>query len=634
MFQQIRSLTLLLCGFLFILGSGAASAGDNLNTAPSLEPAAGEEPVAQYAISLHGNPKYPEDFTHLDYVNPNAPKGGTLRLSRVGTFDSLNPFIVKGVPAAGLNYIRSGYVYESLMQNAWDEPFTLYGVIAKSITVAPDKSWVHFKIRDEAKWHDGTPITSEDVIWSFETLTEHGQPFFKAYWQDVETITPDGDKGVTFKFSHGGNAELPLIIAEMSILPKHYWTAEGRDFTQTSLEPPLGSGPYKIGKISAGQSIEYVRHDDWWGKDLPFFKGMYNFDRVVYDYYKDENVKHEAFLAGNYDVKDETTAKTWQEGYKVSADKAKSLIKEEIEHKRPQGMTAFIYNIRRPALSDKTVREALGYAYDFEWSNKQFAYGDYVRTDSYFENSALASFGLPSESELEILNAYKGRIPEDVFTTEFSVPKTDGSGQIRNNLRKAVNLLESAGFDQFNDQDIRYKTLEDGSIQALEIEILHYSPVYERWILPFIKNLGRIGVKANFRVVDPAQFQNRVNSFDFDIIIGNIGQSDSPGNEQREFWSSEKADIQGSRNYIGIKDPVVDEMIEGIIKAESREDLVRKTRALDRVLLWNHYVIPMWHYPKWRIAYWDKIKRPQTLSNIDPLIGYTWWSNIQTDKAE
>ncbi len=629
MFRKTLLSAVLFLGCVSITSSSYANASDNETTMDkenAIEPATGNTPEPQHAIALHGAPKYPLDFQHVSYVNPNAPKGGTLRLAQIGTFDSLNPFIVKGVPAAGLNYLRSGFVYESLMQNAWDEPFSLYGVIAESITVAPDKSWVTFKIREEAKWHDGVPITSDDVIWTFRTLTEKGQPFFNAYWHDVESITPNGAKSVTFNFSTEGNAELPLIIAEMTVLPKHFWTAEGRNFTQTSLEPPLGSGPYKVGKVQPGQSIEFTRNPDWWGKDLPFFKGMYNFDRVVYDYYKDENVKHEAFLAGNYDIKEENTAKTWHEGYSIPADRAKYLIKEEVEHNRPQGMTAFIMNIRRPALQDKNVREALSYAYDFEWSNKQFAYGDYVRTDSYFENSELASFSRPDEAELEILNTYKGQIPEEIFTKEFKVPMTDGSGKVRNNLRHAIKLLEEAGYTEFDNDDIRVKTMSDGSTQSLEIEILHYSQTYERWVLPFIKNLKRIGVKANFRVVDTAQFQNRVNDFDFDILIGGIGQSGSPGNEQREFWGSDKADIKGSRNYIGIKDPVVDEMVNGIITAKSREDLVRKTRALDRVLLWNYYVVPMWHYPKWRLAYWDKIKRPDTLSDISPLISYSWWS--------
>ncbi|PCJ98635.1 MAG: hypothetical protein COA45_07930 [Zetaproteobacteria bacterium] len=590
-----------------------------------IEPSAGSEP--QHAIALHGTPKYPAGFTHVDYVNPNAPKGGTIRRHVVGTFDSLNPFIVKGNPAMGLNYLRSGLMYESLMQNAWDEPFSLYGVIAKNITIADDKSWVKFNLREEAQWHDGVPITAADVIWTFETLTQKGQPFYKAYWGDVETITADGDKSVTFTFSVKGNAELPLIIAELTILPKHYWTQGGRDFSKTTLDIPLGSGPYKISKIDAGRSIEYTRNPDWWGKDLPLFKGMNNFDTIRYDYYRDNNVAHEAFLSQDYDAKEETTAKIWYEGYKVSKNKATQLTKEEINHSRPLGMTAFIYNIRRPVFQDVAVREALNYAYDFEWSNKQFAHGDYIRTDSFFENSNLASTGLPSEEELIILEPLRGKIPERVFTTTYTPPLTNGSGNNRNNLRIAVNKLEMAGYRALNDAGYRYKTLDDGTQRVLEFEILHYSPVYERWILPFIKNLKRVGVKANFRVVDSAQFQRRVDTFDYDIIIANIGQSSSPGNEQREYWGSDRADMNGSRNYIGIKDPVIDELITGIIHATSREDLVTKTRALDRILLWNHYVIPMWHYPKWRLAYWDTLKRPDTLSHISPMITQTWWSS-------
>lgn len=588
-------------------------------------PAFAQEP--QHAISLHGTPKYGPNFKHLDYVNPDAPKGGTLKQHVIGTFDSLNPFIVKGSPAAGMSFIRSGLVYESLMQNAWDEPFTLYGILAESITVADDKSWVSFKLREEAKWHDGVPVTADDVIWTFETLTEKGQPFFKAYWGDVETIEAISDKEVMFKFGVAGNAELPLIIAEMSILPKHYWTAEGRNFDETSLEPPLGSGPYKIGKVDSGRSIEYVRNPDWWGKDLPFFKGMYNFDRLQYDYYRDDNVAHEAFLSHDYDVKQENTAKTWQERYTVAKSKQSQLKKEIIENERPSGMQAFVYNIRRPVFQDIKVREALAYGFDFEWSNKQFAYGDYIRTNSFFENSELASHvGLPSEDELKILEPVRDQIPPRVFTDIYQAPVTDGSGNIRNNLRVGIKLLEEAGYTELNEEGIRYKTLEDGSKQLLKFEMLHFSSTFERWVLPFVKNLKRMGVDANFRIVDTAQFQRRVDSFDFDMLLSGFGQSNSPGNEQREFWGSDKAAVNGSRNYIGIQDPVIDDMITGIIHATSREDLVTKTRAMDRVLLWNHYVIPMWHYPKWRIAYWDNITRPENLSGISPLISTTWWA--------
>ncbi len=608
---------------ILVLSTGAAFAQE-ANTPPLSEnpapPTAGAEAAVtpKHAVAMHGEPKYGPDFTHLDYANPDAPKGGTLKQSAIGTFDSLNPFIVKGSPAAGMQFIRSSLIYDSLMQNSLDEPFSLYGIVAESIELPEDRSYVAFNLRPQAKWHDGKPITAEDVKWTFETLREKGSPFFKAYWGDVNKITVESQTRVRFDFAVKGNAELPLIIAEMTILPKHYW--EGKNFDQTSLTPPLGSGPYKVGKIEPGKSIEYVRNDDYWGKDLPFWKGHNNFDRLVYDYYRDSNIALEAFFAGEYDVREENTAKLWATAYDVPQVKDGRIKMEEIENARPAGMQAFIMNIRKPVFKDVKVREALAYAFDFEWSNKQFAYGTYIRTNSHFENSDLASKGLPEGRELEILNQYKGRIPESVFTVEYKAPVTDGSGNARDNLRKAAQLLDEAG----------YKTGTDG-IRAkdglrLEFEILDSNPMFERWVLPFVQNLKRIGVKANFRVIDAAQYQNRMNEYDYDMTIGNFGQSDSPGNEQRDFWGSDKADMPGSRNYIGIKDKAVDEMIEAIIRADSREELVAQVHALDRVLLAGHYVIPMWHYPKWRLAYWTKLQRPENLSGISPAVSQTWWS--------
>ncbi len=598
-------------------------------TAPAEDMAKdGDDVITAHAIALHGAPKYAADFTHVDYVNPDAPKGGTLRIGTAGTFDSLNPFIVKGNPAPGMTFLRSGHVFESLMQNSWDEPFTLYGVLAESITLPKDRSWVSFKIRDEAKWNDGVPITAEDVVWTFKTLKSEGQPFFKAYWGDVESVTADSEKDVTFKFKVKGNAELPLIIAEMSVLPKHYW--EGRDFQAgTVTDIPLTSGPYKFGKIDAPRSIEYVRNENWWGKDLPFYKGKNNFDRIVYDLYRDQTVMHEAFISGAFDYKMETSQQKWVTDYDVPAVKDGRLIKEKIDNERPAGMQAYIYNLRRPLFQDVKVRKALNYAVDFEWSNQKMAYGEYKRTNSYFENSELASHrgGLPSEGELEILNPLKDQLPPEVFTEIYKAPVTDGSGNARANLRDGIKILEDAGWVLGKDK-IRRKTMADGTELELKFEIIDAegsAKHMERWVLPFLKNLERMGVKATFRPVDAAQFQERLNTFDFDVIIGGFGQSNSPGNEQREFWSSEKADMEGSRNYAGIKNPAIDVIIEQIIKAESREDLVTKVRALDRVLLWNHYVIPMWYYDKWRIAYWAHIKRPENLTGIAPLVTETWW---------
>ncbi len=577
-------------------------------------------PAPVHAIALHGQPKYPADFTHVSYVNPNAPKGGTLKLNAIGTFDSLNPFIIKGTPAAGLNFLRSGFVYESLMQNAWDEPFTLYGVLAQSIEMPEDKSWVAFNIRPEATWADGKPVTAADVKWTFETLTTQGQPFYRAYYGDVASVESLTDKRVKFTFKVAGNAELPLIVAEMAIMPKHFWEAEGREFNKSTLEPPLGSGPYKIGKVDAGRSIEYIRRDDWWGKDLALFKGFNNFDRVQYDYYRDDNVSLEAFFAGEFDVQIENTAKLWETAYNAAPVMDGRIIKEEIENKRPAGMQAFIYNTRRPLFADKAVRKALAYAFDFEWSNKQFAYGAYTRTDSYFENSELASSDSPPQGkELEILERFRGQIPDEVFTTPYKAPLTDGSGNARANLRQAIKILDDAGWT-LGEDGIRTK-----DSKRLQFEILDANPQFERWVLPFIKNLKRIGAEANFRVVDSAQYQNRMNDFDFDMTISSFGQSDSPGNEQRDFWGSEKADQTGSRNYIGVKNPALDKLIEELVQTKSREELTTIVRAMDRILLSEYYVIPMWHYNKWRIAHWSHISRPDPLSDISPLISQTWW---------
>lgn len=581
-----------------------------------------ETATPQPSIALHGAPKYPADFPHFNYVNPDAPKGGTLRLFSLGSFDSLNPFIVKGLPASDF----SDLVYESLMQNSSDEPFSMYGVLAESISVPEDRSWAEFKIRKEAKWADGKPVTADDVVWSFETLTTKGAPQYKIYWADVEKAVAIDEKTVRFTFKVKENAELPLIIAQISVLPKHFWTSEGRNFEKTSLDVPLGSGPYKVGKITAGSSLEIVYDENWWGKDLPINKGRYNFSRIVWDYYRDENVAHEAFVGGAFDAKAENVAKIWQTGYNVPALKDGTLKQELIDNAVPAGMQAFVYNTRRPIFADKTVRQALANALDFEWSNKQFAYGDYIRNNSYFENSELAASGLPSPEELKILEPLRGKIPDEVFTTEYNPPRTDGTGNMRENTRAAIKLLESAGYNKLDEDGIRYKETESGK-QRLEFEIMYYSPVFERWVLPFIQNLKRVGAKANFRIVDVAQFQNRLNVFDYDMTILTVPQSESPGNEQREYWGSEKADTPGSRNYMGVKDPVIDELVTGIIHAKSREDLVTRTRALDRVLLWNHYVIPMWHYPKWRLAYWtNKVKRPDTLSGKSPLIATTWWA--------
>ena len=581
-----------------------------------------QDVVPKHGIAMHGDVKYAPGFAHLDYVNPEAPKGGTLKLATTGSFDTLNPFIVKGSPAAGLTFLGNNLVFESLMEQSDDEAFSMYGLLAETIELPESREWVAFNLREQAKFHDGHPVTADDVVWTFNTLLEHGTPFFRAYYGDVETVKAESETRVKFSFKNSLNKELPLIIAQLPVLPKHFWTVEGRDFTKTTLEPPLGSGPYKISEVKAGQSITYQRAKDWWGRNLPINKGRYNFDKIEYAYYRDDNVALEALFAGEYDMRLENTAKLWATAYDAPPVQDGRIVKEEIENGRPAGMQGFIYNTRRPLFQDKHVRKALAYAFDFEWSNRKYAYDAYTRTDSFFENSELASSDLPSEDELKILEPLRGQIPDSVFSETYQPPKTDGSGNVRANLRAAMQILNEAGY-KLGEDGIR---VHEETGQRLSFEIIDSNPAFERWTLPFISNLKRIGVEAGFRTVDTAQYQNRINSFDFDMTIGVLAQSSSPGNEQRDYWNSAKADMEGSRNIIGVKDPVIDDLVEKIINAPDRKALVTRTRALDRVLLANYFVIPHWHFNKWRIAYWSHLARPANLSPVNPGITQTWWN--------
>lgn len=568
--------------------------------------------TAQHGIALHGDPKYGKNFTHFDYVNPGAPKGGEVRLAAIGTFDTLNPFTLKGVAATD-----AGLVFETLMAASLDEPFSQYGWIAESVTVAPDRSWVSYKIRPEARFHDGKPITPEDAIFSFETLRDKGHPFYRSYYKDVVKAEKTGEREVKFTFKGPGNTELPLIMGQLPVLAKHFW--QGKDFTATTLEPILGSGPYKIDKFTPGRSIAYKRIDDWWAKDLPINKGRSNFDTIRYDYYRDTTVAIEALFAGRYDFRAENIAKEWATAYTTDAVKKGQIVRQEIKNELPSGMQAFIFNVRREIFKDRRVREALGYAFDFEWSNKNVAYGAYKRTDSYFVNSELAAHGLPSPDELKILEPYRGKIPDEVFTKEFKNPSTDGSGDNRENLRKAAALLQEAGW-----------TLKDGKLlnakgEPFKFEIVDESALFDRWLQPFLRNLERLGIEARLRTVDTAQYQNILDTFDFDMTIHVFPQSLSPGNEQRDYWNSARADQKGGRNLIGIKNPVVDELVEKLVHAHDRAGLVTLCRALDRVLLWNYYVIPQWYTGGYRLAYWDIFGQPTLAPKYGLGFPETWW---------
>ena len=568
------------------------------------------DPLPVHALAMHGQPKYAPDFKHFDYVNPDAPKGGTLRLGATGGFDSFNPYIIRGDPGPSDSI-------ETLLTPSADEAFTEYGLIAESIQVPEDRSWVIFTLRPEARWHDGKPITVDDVIFSFETLTTKGAPFYRFYYGSVAKVEEVGEREVKFSFTEAMNRELPLIIGQMPILPKHYW--EGRDFEAPTLEPPLGSGPYKVKSFEAGRYIVLERVKDYWGKDLAVNVGQENFDVIRYDYFRDESVVRQALKSGVLDFRAENQAKAWAVDYDVPAVRDGRLKKESIEHERPTGMQGFTFNTRREIFKDPRVRQAITYAFDFEWTNKNLFFGLYTRSESYFANSELASRGLPEGEELEILERYRGRIPDEVFTTEYRAPATDGSGWPRDNLKKAFDLFAEAGWVV---RDMKLVNAETG--RPMTFEFLLVQQNFERLVLPFKRNLARLGIDMSVRLVDQSQYINRLNEYDFDMVSGLWGQSDSPGNEQREFWGSTAADQPGSRNTIGIKDPVIDALIELIIQAPTRESLVARCRALDRVLLWGHYVVPNWHSRADRILYWDKFSRPE----VTPLQGTStsyWW---------
>lgn len=582
-------------------------------------PAYAEDVKPVHGIAMHGDLKYPADFTHFDYVNSNAPKGGKLRLSALETFDSFNPYIVKGVPADGI-----GLIYATLTEQSADEPFSEYAALAGSIEMPQDRSWIIFNIRPEAKWEDGKPVTADDVKWTYDALMKDGQPFYKSYYADITKVEVLTDKKVKFTFKGQGNLELPLIVGQMPVLPKHYWTAKDHKFSETTLTPPPGNGPYRIASFQAGRGIVYERVKNWWGENLPVYKGRYNFDAITYDYYRDRDVELESLLGGSSDFRQEYTAKAWATSYNAPVVKDGRVIKKEIKNGLPQGMQAFGYNLRRPVFQDQAVRKALDYAFDFDWSNKQFAYGAYKRSRSFFSNSEMAAPDSPPSGHVkEVLEEFKDQLPASVFTTRYEPPKTDGSGNNRANLRMAMKILDDAGY-KIGPDGIRINP-KTGKPLSFEFLTNGGNAALDRWIIPFTQNLKKIGVAATFRVVDVSQYVNRLNSFDYDVIITSFPQSLSPGNEQREFWKSDRADLNGSRNTLGIKNPVVDKLVEMIISAPTREDLVARCQALDYVLLDGNYVIPNWHIPAWRIAYWNKFGMPDKQAPYALGVADTWW---------
>ncbi len=583
--------------------------------------------AAEHAIAMHGQPKYGPDFKHFDYANPNAPKGGTLRLGTTGTFDSLHPFIVRGtVPrAAAFDLFSSTSFYETLLARSWDEPFSLYGLIAKDVSAPEDRSSVTFTLRPEARWQDGQLITADDVLFSYETLKEKGRPNHRTYYKKVEKAEKLGPMRVRFTFrpnpDESYDREMPLIMGLMPILAKHDW--EKRDFNQTMIAPPVSSGPYKITKVDPGRSITLTRDPFYWGRHLPVQRGLYNFNEVIFDYYRDENIALQAFKSGAFDLRREADLRKWASGYDCPALKDGKISLTRFPHQRPEAATGFIFNTRRAILNDPAFRQAASLAFDFGWINKTLFRGFYKRSESFFPNSELATSAHkpPTGLEKEILQKYAAHLPKTLFTEPVVPPETDGSSEERREaLLHAAEILARAGY-----------VLKEGNLYTprggrAAFEVMLADPTEEKIALEWSRNLGRLGIAVRVRTVDSAQYQARLNGFDYDVTTGRWFNSLSPGNEQVFFWGCAAAGQNGSRNYAGICDKTVDALAQAIPAAKNREELVATTRALDRVLLSGHYTVPFYYSGADQIAYWTtRLAHPDTTPLYGPILE-TWWS--------
>jgi microcin C transport system substrate-binding protein len=585
-----------------------------------LSPAPEADRIGVHGLALHGEPALPAGFTSLPYLNPDAPKGGTVHVSGFGSFDNLNPFILKG--EAGDNL---GALFDTLMYQSEDEAFTQYGLLAQSVDMPADRSWVAYTLRPEAKFADGTPVKASDVVFTFNTLKEKGNPFYRTYYADVVKVEAEGVHKVKFSFKGPGNRELPLVMGQLPVLAEHDW--KDKDFTATTLKALLGSGPYKIASLEQGRNIVYERRADYWGKDLAVNRGRYNFDKIIVDYYRDENVMLEAFKAGDIDFRPERVARLWATGYDFPAVKDGRVVKEEIKHENPQGMQGFVFNTRRAVFKDVRTRKALALLMDFEWMNANLFHGQYKRSQSYFSNSELASTGLPACEERSLLISLGDKLPSHVLDTAFKLPVTKGDGNIREQLKAASDLLKDAGYT------VQKGIMSSADGKPLGFEVLLYDSAMERVVQPYLRNLERLGIKAKIRMVDTAQYQARLIDRDYDMIVGGFGQSLSPGNEQLGYWGSASADVTGSPNAAGVKDPAVDALVEKIIKAPTREALVDATRALDRVLLAGWYVVPQWHTSSYRVAYWNRFSHPARTAKYSLGWPDSWWLDPAKDTA-
>lgn len=600
----------------FLAATGlAAAAGLGLAA-----PGAQAQATRSHGIAMHGDLKYGPDFRHFDYANPDAPKGGEVRFHAVGTFDSFNGWILGGVPAGA-----ASATIDTLMASSADEPFSKYCLVCETVEVPDDRSWIVFHLRPEARFHDGSPIMAEDVAWTFETIRTKGHPFFRSYYGGVRAAEVLGPRAVRFTFSDATNRELPLIVGELPVFSKAWWAT--RDFSRPSLEPQLGSGPLRVDAFEAGRFVTLRRVPGYWGRDLPVRRGHNNFDAMRYDWYRDPTVALEAFKAGEYDIRQENQALAWATRYEGPGLERGLYRKEEIAEERTNGMQGFVMNLRREQFRDARVREALAHAFDFEWSNRQLFFGAYARTRSYFDNSELSARGLPDAGELALLEPLRAQLPPRVFAEEYQPPRTDGSGNLRDNLRVATRLLREAGWQ------VKDGVLVDAGGKPFRFDILlNQGGLFERIALPYLENLKRLGIQAQTRLVDTAQYQRRLEEFDFDMTVTVFGASDSPGNEQRNYWNSAKADVVGSGNLAGLKNEAIDRLVEAVISAPDRATLVTRTRALDRALQWSFLVVPHWHTRVDRVAYWDRFARPA----VTPRVGYlpsVWWVDPQRDAA-
>ncbi len=566
----------------------------------------------RHGISIFGDLKYPPNFKHFDYVNPNAPKGGAVKYGAEGTFNNLNPFILKGIAAAGMEMN-----FDSLMESSADEISSKYGLIAKSVKLSDNKKSLIFHLRQIARFSDGSKITADDVVFSLNILKEKGHPSYALIYRDVLEVKKINDYKVKFIFKNGENRELPLMVASLPIFSKKYYT--DHQFDKTTFNPPLGSGAYKVTKVDAGKSITFERVKNYWAKDLPVNKGRYNFDKITYDYYRDNNVLVEAFKAGAYDFRQENIARNWENAYNIDKVKNGEIIKKEIKHSLPAPMQAFVFNLRKEKFQNHNLRAAIALSFDFEWVKDKIFYGSYKRTNSFFSNSEFGSSGLPSKAELKILNRFKNQIPQQVFNKEFQLPKTDGSGFSRSSLLQAKALLESSGYIIKNQKLIDPKTK-----QPIEFEFLINSKAFQMVIAPMIRNLATLGIKAKIRLVDENQYQNRLKNYDYDMIVNIFGSGMVPGDEQFSYWHSSQKDMIGGNNLVGVSNKAVDYLVEKISRSKNKNELKTLTKCLDRILLANFYVIPQWHNQTYRILYKNKFIMPDRQPAYSLALD-SWW---------